>query len=185
MKNITIFKKVIIFLGIIGLGLVGLVVADQQDFLSGRTSDENKTIGNGIADPLAADANLLPIKTEGTADVQKSSQKKAVAPVPKKSSEIDGVAPKPVTSSTDVRFSGIIESYSTGCYADGECSITIDGKKVTTTLGWNQEIVGTVKGIGSLDDLENKVNLRANVYAKKIDGGYTLYGKKDYYVEIK
>lgn len=185
MKNFTTWRKVIIFVGIIGLGIIGIMVADQQDFLAGRTSAEDTTIGNGVADPLAAEADLLPIKKQATIDTQKSSPKKTVAPAPKKSPEIDGVAPKPASSSNDVRFSGVIESYSTGCYADGECSITIGGKKVITTLGWHQEIVGTVKGIESLDDLENRVNVRANVYARKIDGGYTLYGKKDYYVEIK
>jgi hypothetical protein len=184
MKDFWTWRKLGLFIGIIGLGIVGLVIADQQDFLNGRANTQT-SIGDGIPDPLAADANILPIKTEASGSVQKSSSKKTIAPVIKKDSEIDGVKSPTTKSQDEIRFSGIIESYSTGCYADGECSITIAGKKVITTLGWNQEIVGTVKGIDSLDDLENKVNLRANVYAKKVEGGYTLYGKKDYYIEIR
>lgn len=91
--------------------------------------------------------------------------------------------PKSETASNEVRFSGTVDSYSTGCYADGECSITISGKKVTTTLGWHQEVVGKVIGVDSLDDV--KIGAKADVYAKKTDSGYTLYGNKDYYIKIK
>ncbi len=83
-------------------------------------------------------------------------------------------------------FSGIIQSVSTACFADGECSITIDGKKVITTIGWSQAIVGSIKGsVNNIGDIEtNKIGSRAKVYAKKTTDGYTLYGNAGYYIEV-
>lgn len=84
-------------------------------------------------------------------------------------------------------FEGIIQSVSTACFADGECSVTIDGKKVITTIGWSQDVVGSIKGtVSSIGDIETqKIGARAHVYAKKINDGYTLYGNQSYYIEVK
>lgn len=46
-------KKIIIFFSIIGLGIVGLMVADQHNFLNGR-KEVVTTIGNGTPDPLVS-----------------------------------------------------------------------------------------------------------------------------------
>lgn len=81
-------------------------------------------------------------------------------------------------------FTGKVTAYSTACFADGECSITVDGKKVVTTIGWSQQIVGQVRGVPDFGSIENYVGAEAKVYAKKTDDGYTLYGNADYYVEI-
>ncbi len=84
-------------------------------------------------------------------------------------------------------FEGIIQSVSTACFSDGECSVTIDGKKVITTIGWSQETVGSIKGtVSSIGDIEtNKIGARAKVYARKLsDGSYTLYGNTSYYIEV-
>jgi hypothetical protein len=81
-------------------------------------------------------------------------------------------------------FEGLVTSFSTGCYADGECSVSVDGKKVITTIGWSQETVGTLRGVPDLGEVEKHIGGRAKVYAKKVEGGYSLYGSKDYYVEI-
>ncbi len=81
-------------------------------------------------------------------------------------------------------FEGTITAYSTACFADGECSITVDGKKVITTIGWSQQIVGKVTGIPTFGDIENKIGAHAKVHAKKVEGGYTLYGSSDYYVHV-
>lgn len=83
------------------------------------------------------------------------------------------------------RFSGTISAYSTACFADGECSITIDGKKVVTTRGWSQEVVGSLKGVASIGDIETKLGAHATVYAQKTEDGYTLYGNKDFFVDVK
>ncbi len=84
-------------------------------------------------------------------------------------------------------FEGNIQSVSTACFSDGECSVTIDGKKVITTIGWSQEAVGSIKGtVSSIGDIEtNKIGARAKVYARKLsDGSYTLYGNTSYYIEV-
>ncbi|MEN9552189.1 MAG: hypothetical protein RI935_566 [Candidatus Parcubacteria bacterium] len=88
-------------------------------------------------------------------------------------------------SSQGERFEGTITAYSTACFADGECSITVDGKKVITTIGWSQAVVGRLLGVDSIGDIENKIGRNAKVYAKKTEGGYTLYGSKEYFVEVR
>lgn len=80
-------------------------------------------------------------------------------------------------------FEGVVDSYSTGCYVDGECSITVSGRKIVTTIGRSQDIVGQVKGVESIDSI--KIGSLAKVYAQKTLDGYTLYGDANYYVEIK
>ncbi len=82
------------------------------------------------------------------------------------------------------KFEGKVEAYSTACFADGICSITVDGKTIVTTRGWSQEIVGQVKGIPDFGSIENNIGAHAKVYAKKTADGYTLYGNASYYVEI-
>ena len=82
------------------------------------------------------------------------------------------------------KFEGTVTAYSTGCFADGICSITVDGKKIITTVGRSQIIVGQVTGIPDFGSIENNVGAHAKVYAKKTDDGYTLYGSADYYVAI-
>lgn len=92
-----------------------------------------------------------------------------------------------ITIGVDERFEGTIQSVSTACYADGECSVTIDGKKVVTTIGWSQAIVGSIKGtVNNIGDIEtSKIGSKASVYAKKTSDGYTLYGNANYYIEVR
>jgi hypothetical protein len=92
------------------------------------------------------------------------------------------------TANTSEYFSGIIQSVSTGCYSDGICSVTIDGKIVVTTVGWSHEnAVGSIKGtVSSLGEIQtSKIGARANVYAKKTADGYTLYGNSAYYIDVQ
>lgn len=84
-----------------------------------------------------------------------------------------------------VKFSGKITAYSTQCFVDGECSITVDGKKVITTTGWSQEIVGTVTGIPDFGSIEKYIGREAKVYASRVGDVYTLYGSANYYIKIK
>jgi peptidoglycan hydrolase-like protein with peptidoglycan-binding domain len=92
----------------------------------------------------------------------------------------------PAPTNTEEYFSGTIQSVSTGCFSDGECSVTIDGKKIVTTIGWSQATVGSIKGsVNSIGDIEtSKIGTRANVYAQKTANGYTLYGNSNYYIEV-
>ncbi len=87
--------------------------------------------------------------------------------------------------STAETFEGTITAYSTACFADGECSITVDGKKVITTIGWSQQIVGKVLGVEDFGSIEQKVGSQAKVYAKKVSDGYTLYGSESYYIQVQ
>lgn len=92
-----------------------------------------------------------------------------------------------LTIGTEEKFEGVIQSVSTACFADGECSVTIDGKKVVTTIGWSQNIVGSIKGtVNSIGDIQtSKIGSRAKVYARKLsDSSYTLYGNSAYYIEV-
>ncbi len=93
--------------------------------------------------------------------------------------KIQDVAPVAVET-----FEGVVTAYSTACFADGECSITVDGKKVVTTIGWSQATVGKVTGIPDFGSIEKYVGSRAKVYAKKTEDGYTLYGSEDYYIHV-
>lgn len=90
----------------------------------------------------------------------------------------------PDSFGTAEKFEGTVTAYSVSCFADGECSITVDGKKVVTTIGWSQKIVGKVTGIPDFGSIENNIGAHAKVYAKKTTDGYTLYGSADYYVDI-
>lgn len=81
-------------------------------------------------------------------------------------------------------FEGAITAYSTACFADGICSVTVGDKKIVTTRGWSQEVVGQVTGIPDFGSIENVVGSHAKVYAKKTDDGYTLYGSTEYYIRI-
>ncbi len=82
------------------------------------------------------------------------------------------------------KFEGIVTAYSTACFADGECSISVDGKKIVTTIGWSQQTVGEVRGISDFGSIESSMGARAKVYARKTADGYTLYGNSDYFIEI-
>lgn len=53
MKDFWTWRKLILFFGIIGLGIVGLMVADQHDFLTGR-KETITAIGDGTPDPLVS-----------------------------------------------------------------------------------------------------------------------------------
>ncbi len=85
-------------------------------------------------------------------------------------------------------FTGKLEEVNTGCFADGECYVVVDGKHVTTTMGWSQEIVGSVitndtEGFGGL---EQHIGEQVEVYAQdKGDGTYTLYGSTGFYVKLQ
>ncbi len=83
-------------------------------------------------------------------------------------------------------FEGTIQAVSTACYADGICSVTIDGKIVVTTIGWTGGALGSIKGtVNNIGDIQtSKIGARAKVYAKKTADGYTLYGNTNYYIEV-
>lgn len=86
------------------------------------------------------------------------------------------------------RWTGKISAVDTSCFFDGVCSVTVGGKKVIVVEGMKAEPtkeVGSLLGVESISDIENKIGKQASVFAdKNIRGEYTLYGSRDYYIEI-
>ncbi len=89
------------------------------------------------------------------------------------------------TSLTGEYFEGVVSAYSTNCFADGICSITVGGKIVILIVGRKQGPLGQLKGVESISDISKKIGSTAKVYAAKTTNGYTLYGNNDFYVDIK
>jgi hypothetical protein len=81
-------------------------------------------------------------------------------------------------------FTGKLEDVNVGCFVDGECYVVVDGKHVTTILGWRQEVVGSVKGVEGFGDLEQHIGEEMEVYAQDKGGTYTLYGSSGFYVKL-
>lgn len=82
-------------------------------------------------------------------------------------------------------FTGTLEEVNTGCFADGECYVVVDGKHVTALRGWSQDTVGTVIGVEGFGDLEGKIGAEVEVYAQDLsDGTYTLYGSEGFYIKV-
>jgi len=85
-----------------------------------------------------------------------------------------------------VTFSGELEEVNTGCFADGECYVVVDGKHVTIIMGWSQEISGKIIGVEGFGDLESHIGREVEVYAKNQgDGTYTLYGSENFYISLE
>lgn len=95
------------------------------------------------------------------------------------------VQEQPEANLKTAKFSGKLEQVNVGCFVDGECYVVVDGKHVTTTLGWRQEVVGSVQGVESIGELEGFIGGDMEVYAQdKGDGTYTLYGSPNFYVKF-
>jgi hypothetical protein len=83
------------------------------------------------------------------------------------------------------RFVGTLEEVNIGCFADGECYVVVDGKHVTTMIGWSDAAVGSILGVEGFGDLEYFIGEQVSVFAgKKEDGTYTLYQNDDYNVAL-
>jgi hypothetical protein len=94
---------------------------------------------------------------------------------------------KLITGTDGETFSGTITAFSTDCFADGICSVSVDGKRVIVMAGFRMSPppVGKLIGVDSIGDLEGKIGWHANVYATTTpEGDYTLYGNENYYVEV-
>lgn len=105
---------------------------------------------------------------------------------------VDGArvaAPKATTSAPAklkvINFTGKLESVDTGCFADGECFVIVDGKHITAIRGWSQDVVGSVQGVAGFGDLEQKIGKNVEVYAHDMgDGTYSLYGSAGFYIKV-
>ena len=82
-------------------------------------------------------------------------------------------------------FSGTLEEVNTGCFADGECYVVVDGKHVTVLRGWSQETVGSVQGVDGFGDLESHIGEQVEVSVHALPNGtYTLYGSEGFYIKL-
>jgi len=82
-------------------------------------------------------------------------------------------------------FTGTLQEVNTGCFSDGECYVVVDGKHITTIMGWSQQTVGKVLGVEGFGDLENYIGKKIEVYAQVLpDNKYTLYGSEGFYIKL-
>ena len=73
------------------------------------------------------------------------------------------------------RFNGHVQGINNGCFADGVCSVTVDGTVVVTLVGWSQDTWGT-------REPELKLGDAVQVYCKRTPEGCTLNGDAALYV---
>lgn len=73
------------------------------------------------------------------------------------------------------RFGGTVQAIDNGCFADGTCSVTVDGTVVVTLTGWSRDAWGQ-------RDPELKVGDRVDVACRPTAEGCTLNGDAGYYV---
>jgi hypothetical protein len=76
-----------------------------------------------------------------------------------------------------VKFTGTYDQYNTGCFADGDCYVIVDGNQITTILGW------TGGPVGLFENPDLSIGTQVEVYALPTESGkYTLYGSEEYYI---
>jgi hypothetical protein len=88
----------------------------------------------------------------------------------------------PFAAPGERRFVGTVESIDTGCYADGECSMRIDGRKVVWLRGWSRATWGQVQ---QPPDVGEYVGKRVEVWCKVEDDHCTLEGNAAYFIRPK
>lgn len=107
------------------------------------------------------------------------------APVSRVSEEVIEESADEGTSQETAQFQGELQEVNTGCFSDGECFVVVDGKHITTTMGWSREVVGSVRGIEGFGDLERHIGEQIEVYAGVTeDGAYTLYGNEEFFIQL-
>ncbi len=123
----------------------------------------------------------------------KPKQTSAPAPVPTTVDTATNTDTKTTTTTPDTpptklkadTFTGTLTKVDTGCFADGECYVEVDGKKVTALIGFSRDKVGSIMGAEGFGDLESHVGKKVEVYAQdNSDGTYTLYGSAGFYIKV-
>jgi hypothetical protein len=85
----------------------------------------------------------------------------------------------PFAAPGERRFTGTVDSINTGCYADGECSMQIDGRKVVWLRGWSRATWGSVQ---QPPDVGTYVGKRVEVWCKVEEDHCTLEGNAGYFI---
>lgn len=90
-----------------------------------------------------------------------------------------------IFDASPIVFEGTLESVNTGCFADGECFVMVDGKRITLLRGWSRDTVGSVEGVNGIGNLESHIGDTVRVYAQPVGPDhFTLYGDSEYYLSI-
>ncbi len=79
------------------------------------------------------------------------------------------------TSGDVLALSGHVDGIDNGCFADGECSVSVDGLKVVTMRGWSQSTWGQ-------RDPDLVPGDRVDVRCRTADGHCTLEGSDEYFL---
>ena len=85
----------------------------------------------------------------------------------------------PFAAPGERRFIGTVDSIDTGCYADGVCSMMIDGKQVVWLRGWSRATWGQVQ---QPPDVGEYVGKEVEVWCKVEDDHCTLEGNAGYFI---
>jgi hypothetical protein len=85
----------------------------------------------------------------------------------------------PFAAPGERRFVGTVEAIDTGCYADGVCAMTIDGRKVVWMRGWSRATWGQVQQPPDVGEYAGK---RVEVWCRTEGDGCTLEGNAGYFI---
>lgn len=85
----------------------------------------------------------------------------------------------PMATAGERRFTGTVESIDTGCYADGVCSMRIDGRQVVWLRGWSRATWGQVQ---QPPDVGEYVGKRVEVWCRVEEDHCTLEGNAGYFI---
>ncbi len=95
-------------------------------------------------------------------------------------------------NSNAIKFTGIVTETVNGCPADGICSFKVDDKWVIAEEGGlrppNSDplVKGRLIGLSVYNgDIKKYIGNKVEVFAEQTgNGGYTIYGNKNYYIKL-
>jgi hypothetical protein len=94
---------------------------------------------------------------------------------------VETKATVPFAAPGERRFTGTVDSIDTGCYADGECSMQVDGRKVVWMRGWSRSTWGQVQ---QPPDVGTYVGKRVEVWCRVEEDHCTLEGNAAYFIRL-
>lgn len=148
-----------------GILLRGTTVAENIEVLPGSDEvelGEEETVNPDITEPVLENNNPPVLVTD---------------PPP-----VDTTPQNPEAET----ISGLLTNVNTGCFSDGECSVTIDDKKIVVMIGWYSGPAGHLIGVDGVGDFEKYIGDKVSaLVVKNSDGVYTILGDKNLYVKLE
>lgn len=89
----------------------------------------------------------------------------------------------PAADGGETTFRGTVSEIDTGCYADGICTMTIDGKRVVFGQGMTAADPPTGQLIGTTAP-EQFVGRPVEVFGRLEGNSGTIIGRPEYYIKI-